>query len=370
MFFLSNGAASRWTLIGLLGLAALNYTALAADTAPSKPVQIQVQLVPLVDGLLQATPRFTGQIVPIPSAVRVASCAFEGRVTRLFVQPGSTVSKNAPLLTVHTSTQTRQQVAQAKANLAFARKHLAQIKVMLTSQLTTQSDWAQAEQGLALAEANWRSLVASGATQPEHTLTAARAGVVQTISAQLGGVFTANQALLTTVAAGQWEIKIPAPVAVAQQLSNGDAVKVQPVFGAQPPLTTHIFAIDPMVLPGSNRQPIHLNLPESGSSARKATWVLGQAISAQFTLPGQTGLILPQAAVQTDASGQNFIWLDRAHKAVAVPVRVLDTVEAQSVIEPITSGTLTAGDQVVSTGAPNVAAGMTLIAAPSTGAQP
>ncbi|OZB36178.1 MAG: hypothetical protein B7X44_07195 [Halothiobacillus sp. 15-55-196] len=369
MFFLSNGAASRWTLIGLLGLAALNHTVLAADTAPSKPVQIQVQLVPLVEGRLQATPRFTGQIVPIPSAVRVASCAFEGRVTRLFVQPGSTVSKNAPLLTVHTSAQTRQQVAQAKANLVFARKHLAQIKVMLKSQLATQADWAQAEQGLALAEANWQSLVASGATKPEHTLTAARAGVVQTISVQLGGVFTANQALLTTVAAGQWEIKIPAPVAVAQQLSNGDAVKVQPVFGAQPPLTTHIFAIDPMVLSGSNRQPIHLHLPTS-QSAQSPNWVLGEAISAQFTLPGQTGLILPHAAVQTDASGQNFIWLDRAHKAVAVPVHVLDTVEAQSVIEPITSGALTAGDQVVATGAPNVAAGMTLIAVPSTGAQP
>uniref|UniRef100_UPI002625DCF2 efflux RND transporter periplasmic adaptor subunit n=1 Tax=Halothiobacillus sp. TaxID=1891311 RepID=UPI002625DCF2 len=221
MFSLSNYTAWRWTLIGLLGLVALN-TAHAADSSPSDPVQMQVQLVSLIEGRLQATPRFNGLIAPIPSAVRVESCAFEGQVSRVFVQPGATVGKNAPLLTVRTSAQTRQQVAQAKANLAFARKHLAQIKVMLKSQLATQADWAQAEQGLALAEANWQSLVASGATQPEHTLTASRGGVVQTISVQLGGVFTANQPLLTTVDAGQWEIKVPVPAAVARQLTIGD----------------------------------------------------------------------------------------------------------------------------------------------------
>jgi multidrug efflux pump subunit AcrA (membrane-fusion protein) len=171
------------------------------------------------------------------------------------------------------------------------------------------------------------------------------------------------------VDAGQWEIKVPVPAAVAQQLTVGDEVKAQSIFGNQPPQATHISAIDPMVLPGSNRQPIHLHLPSS-QSAKGPNWVLGEAISAQFTLPGQTGLILPHAAVQTDASGRNFIWLDRAHKAVALPVRVLATVEANSVVEPIESGALKAGDQVVSTGAPNVAAGMTLIAEPSTGTQP
>ncbi len=368
MFSLSNYTAWRWTLIGLLGLVALN-TAHAADSSPSDPVQMQVQLVSLIEGRLQATPRFNGLIAPIPSAVRVESCAFEGQVSRVFVQPGATVGKNAPLLTVRTSAQTRQQVAQAKANLAFARKHLAQIKVMLKSQLATQADWAQAEQGLALAEANWQSLVASGATQPEHTLTASRGGVVQTISVQLGGVFTANQPLLTTVDAGQWEIKVPVPAAVARQLTIGDGVKVQSVFGNQPPLATQISAIDPMVLPGSNRQPIHLHLP-GNQSADTPNWVLGEAVSAQFTLPGHTGLILPHAAIQTDTKGQPRIWLDRAHKAVSVPVRVLATVEANSVVEPIDAAALKAGDKVVATGAPNVAAGMTLIAEPSTGAQP
>lgn len=368
MFSLLNRTATYWTFIGLLGLAALN-TAQAADTAPTEPVQIRVQLVPLVAGRMQATPRFTGQIVAIPSAVRVESCAFEGQVTRVFVQSGATVSKSAPLLTVQTSNQTRQQVAQAKANLAFARTHLAQLRVMLKSQLATQADWAQAEQSLALAEANWQSLVASGATQPEHTLTATRAGVVQTISVQLGGVFTANQPLLTTVDAGQWDIKVPVPVAVAQHLAAGDTVSVQPVFGVRSPQATQISAIDPMVLPGSNRQPIHLHLP-GNQSADTPNWVLSEAVSVQFTLPGHTGLILPHAAIQTDAKGQPRIWLDHAHKAVSVPVRVLATVEANSVVEPIESGALKAGDTVVATGAPNVAAGMTLIAAPSTGAQP
>lgn len=365
---LLNRTTTRWTLIGLLALTALT-SVHAADTAPTEPVQIRVQLVPLVAGRLQATPRFTGQIVAIPSAVRVTSCAFEGQVSRVFVQPGATVSKNAPLLTVQTSSQTRQQVAQAKANLAFARTHLAQLRVMLKSQLATQADWAQAEQGLALAEANWQSLVASGATQPEHTLTAKRVGVVQTISVQLGGVFTANQPLLTTVDAGQWEIKVPVPAAVARQLTIGDGVKVQSVFGNQPPQATQISAIDLMVLSGSNRQPIHLRLP-GNQSADTPNWVLGEAVSAQFTLPSHTGLILPHAAIQTNAKGHPRIWLDRAHKAVSVPVRVLATVEANSVVEPIESGALKAGDMVVATGAPNVAAGMTLIAEPSTGAQP
>lgn len=369
MLALLNHAAWRWTLVGLLGLAALN-TAQAASSSSTNTVQMKVQLVSLVKGQLQAKPRFTGQIAPIPSAVRVESRAYEGRVSHLFVQPGSTVSKNAPLLTVRTSAQTRQQVAQAKANLAFARKHLAQIKVMLKSQLATQVNLAQAEQGLALAKANWQSLVASGATQPEHTLTTAQAGVVQTISVQLGGVFKANQPLLTTVDAGQWEIKVPVPVAAAQQLSNGDAVKVQPVFGDQPPLATHISAIDPMVLPGSNRQTVHLRLPQAKQPAKNPTWVLGEAISAQFSLPGKTGLILPHAAVQTDANGQSRIWLDRNHQAVSVPVHVLSTVDAQSVIEPVRSGALRPGDQVVAKGAPNVAAGIKLIAVPSTGAQP
>lgn len=353
MFLSSHLALSRILIACVLGLAALT-TAQAANM-----VQIQVKLTPIVQGRLQVTPRYTGQIAAITSAIRVTSCAFEGQVVRLFVQPGSAVAKNAPLITVRTSAQTRQRVAQAKATLDFARKHLAQIRLMLQSKLATQADFAQAEQNLAVAEANWQSLVATGATHPEHTITAKHAGLVQQIQVQLGGVFTANQPLMATVDAGRLEVKVPVPVTVADQLTAGDWVQVQPVFGAHQPHSTQITAIDPMVMPGSNRQPIHLRLPHTPQT----NWVLGEAFTAQFTLPGQTGFILPHAAIVTNEHGQSIVWLDHQHKAQAVPVRVLDTVESRSVVEPNDAGALKAGDRVVASGAPNVAAGMTLISA-------
>lgn len=342
------------SLLGLclLGMGSIT-SAHAADT-----VQMQVELSPVTQGMLQATRHFTGQIVPISSAVHVTTCAFEGQVARLYVQAGSAIVKGAPLITVRTSAKVRQQVAQAQANLNYAHEHLAQVRVMLKAHLATQGDLAQAEQNLALATADWRSLESSGATTPERTITADHDGLVQHINVQLGGVFAANQPLLTSVDAGQLEVQVPVPVAVAAQLAVGDSARIQPVFGDAPAISTRISAIDPMVLPNSNRQPIHLHLPKS----QQAKWVLGQAITADFTLPGQTGFILPHAAIQTDEHGQTIVWLDRDHAAQPVPVHVLATVEAQSVVQPTDAGALKAGDRVVAMGAPNVAAGMKLIA--------
>lgn len=320
-------------------------------------VQMQVKLSPVIQGTLQATRRYTGQIAPISSAVHVTTCAFEGQVTRLYVQAGSAIANGAPLLTVRTSTKVRQQVAQTQANLNYAQQHLAQVRVMLKAHLATQGDLAQAEQGLALAKADWQSLVSSGATTPDHTIKASHEGLVQQINVQLGGVFSANQPLLTSVDAGQLEVKVPVPVAVSDQLAVGDSARIRPVFGDAQAVLTHIAAIDPMVIPNSNRQPVHLQLPKE----QQVKWVLGQAITARFTLPGQIGFILPHAAIQTDGHGQTIVWLDRDNTAQSVPVRVLDTVEARSVVQPTEAGALKAGDRVVAMGAANVAEGMKLV---------
>lgn len=344
-------------LIGLFCLY-LSSMGMLSSVQAADNVQIQVKLIPVIQGTLQATRRYTGQITPISSAVHVTACAFEGQVTRLYVQAGSAIVKGTPLMTVRTSTRVQQQVAQTQANLNYANQHLTQVRVMLKAHLATQGDLAQAEQGLALARADWQSLVSSGATTPDHTIKASHNGFVQQINVQLGGVFAANQPLLTSVDAGQLEVKVPVPVAVANQLAMGDSAQIQPAFGDAQAMSTRIAAIDPMVLPNSNRQPIHMQLPKW----QQAKWVMGQAVTAYFTLPGQTGFILPHAAIQTDGHGQTIVWLDRNHMAQSVPVRVLDTVEAQSVIQPTEAGTLKAGDRVVAVGAPNVAAGMKLIA--------
>ncbi|WP_407275761.1 efflux RND transporter periplasmic adaptor subunit [Halothiobacillus sp. DCM-1] len=356
--FVQSHALAVALALGCLGLG----TGISrADTA-SETRQIEVGLSTVTQGQLSATETFAGRITPISSAVRLTSCAFEGQVVQLAVHAGTWVQPGTLLMTVRTSANTRQQVARAQASLAYAREHRAQTQALLKAHLATQADLTQAEQALALAEADWQALVARGATTPEHRLTAAHAGIVQQISVQLGGVFTANQPLLTSVDDGQLEASVPVPAALAAQLKTGDSVTIQAAFGALPPVTARITAIDPMVLPQSDRQPVHLSLPRTTAGA--APWVLGQAILAHFHPPGPSGLILPHSAIQTDAQGQTRVWRDQQQQAEAVPVRVLATAGSQSVVEPLQTGRLASGDRVVAVGAGNVAAGMRLVEAP------
>lgn len=331
-----------------------------AAQQPADTVQMQVKLATVTRGTLHPMHEFTGHITAMPSAVTVLSRAYEGQVTRLFVQAGAQVTQGMPLLTIRTTATTRQQVARAKASLDFAHRHLDQIRQKLKAQLATLLDLAQAEHTLVLAKADWQSLVASGATQPEHTIKATRSGLIQQLNVQLGGVFLANQPLLTFVDAGALEGTIPVPVAIAAQLGEGQSVTIAPVFGDAPAQSATIAAIDAIVLPQSNRQPVRLTLPKADQAHSMTGWVMGQAISARFTLPGKEGFILPHAALVTDQNGQTVIWLDKNHKAHRVPVHRLDTVDAHSVVLPVEKGALHRGDQVVVSGPSNIKEGMTL----------
>lgn len=366
MTITTRGRLARIYPVFLFGLC-LAGMSLASRAHAADTVQMQVKLATITQGTLHPMQVFTGQIAPISSAVHVVTRAFEGQVIRLFVQPGSAIKKGMPLLSVRTSPSVRQQVARARASLDYARRHLAQIRQMLKSHLATQVDLAKAEQNLALVQADWQSLVASGATKPEHTIEAKHDGVVQKINVQLGGVFAANQPLLTTVDAGQMQAYVPVPVGIASQLSVGDAVKISPVFGGAAPTSVSITAIDSMVLPNTDRQPVRLRLPKQDTSGAREQWVMGQALNAEFTLPGKNGFILPHAALVTDGKGQKIIWVDKNHAAQRVVVHVLGTVDARSVVMPVKQGSLHSGDQVVVSGPENVTAGMKLTTASGKG---
>ncbi|OBS10205.1 hypothetical protein Thpro_021255 [Acidihalobacter prosperus] len=240
-----------------------------------------------------------GQVVPDPEQVTGISAAHGGQVTRLWVGLGQQVTAGQPLLQLATDPTARLAFEQAKAQVAYARKKLAQVKGLFAEQLATRAELAKAEQQLVNARDALRAQRRLGADRATQTLRAPQDAIVTQLNVAPGDRIRAGVALLALGARHRLWVKLGIEPEDVDRLRPGMHVTLQPVFGSAPSFKARLSQVHAVINPATHL--VDAIAPLSGQATRNL--IPGMWMRGHIALARRTALTVPQTAVLHDARG-------------------------------------------------------------------
>jgi HlyD family secretion protein len=272
-----------------------------------------------------------------------------GRVLQVLVEPGAWVQAGQALAIIERSVQAQQtaslaaSVQVARADAKLAESNLARARALVGEGFISKADLdsktairdaAVARVNVAVAQLNQ-----ARASMARLDVRAPMAGLVLTRSVEPGQIVSSGSGILFRIAQnGEMEMKLAVNEGDIAKVNPGDMAQVRPV-GTTVAVSGKVWQVSPVV-DTQSRQGMARILLRYDPSLRP-----GGFAQAMITTGQGQAILLPQSAVQSDASG-NFVYVvDARNRIVRRPVRtgtVTDTGVA------ITSG-LAAGDQVVAT---------------------
>jgi len=254
-----------------------------------------------------------------------------GMVTRVLVEPGAWVNAGQVLATVDRSVQSNTaeslaaqvRVARADANLAEADLKRAQQLVGrgFISKADIDRKTATRDAAVARVRVAEAQLGETQARNRRLDIRAPAAGLVLTRAVEPGQIISSGSGVLFRIAqGGQMELRA--------QLSEADLQRVRPGVGAQvtPTGGTQMFSgtvwqVSPVIDP-QNRQGI-ARIQLSYNPALRP----GGFASARIVAGSQSGVVLPQSAVQSDEKGNYVYVLDGENRAQRKSVTTGDVSE-------------------------------------------
>jgi HlyD family secretion protein len=255
-----------------------------------------------------------------------------GMVTRVLVEPGSWVSAGQVLATVDRTVQVQTadslaasvRVAEAEAKLAQAELDRAQqlvsngfISRADIDRRTATRDQAQARVRVARAQ-----LQETQARNRRLDIRAPAAGLVLTRQVEPGQIVSSGSGVLFRMAmGGQMELRTQLAEADLLRLHTGATAQVTPT-GSNQSFGGEVWQVSPVIDP-QTRQGIARIALRYNAALRP-----GGFASAQITTGEQNVVILPQSAIQTDATG-NFVYtLNAQDQSVRTPVKTGEVTDA------------------------------------------
>lgn len=283
---------------------------LGAADAPTVLVQTQApQQGELPDRLAAfgtATPAIDGGMT--------LSLPQEGRVLRIAVTPGERVAKGSKLIEFGASAAVSSSYQQAVSGLALARTQRANTAQLLSQQLATRDQLAQADKALADARSTLEALRREGAGQASQDLLAPFDGIVATIPVGAGDRVQPNTPLLTLTRLDGLVVTVGVDPAQRARVQPGQPVRLTPLSGGAP-LSGQVLRVDGVLNPRTRMVDADISVPVDAALS-------GEAFRVEVTVGSFKGWLVPHAAVLTDGTGA-YLFQVAAGKAVRVAVSLL-----------------------------------------------
>lgn len=270
-----------------------------------------------------------------------------GRVTAVLVQPGQWVGAGQVLATVDASVQVQTanslaaQIAVARADAKLAQANVDRAQALVGNGFISKADLetriATRDAAVARVRVAEAQLGQQRAANGRLAIRAPAAGLVLTRSVEPGQIVSAGSGALFRMAkGGEMELRTELSEGDLQSLSVGARATVTPV-GSTQTFAGAIWQISPVIDPQTRRGIARISIPYD-----KALRPGGFASAAIYG-GASTAPILPNSAIQTDASG-NFVYI--VGKDDKVERRAIKTGEVSDRGVTVVSG-LTGSERVV-----------------------
>ncbi len=270
-----------------------------------------------------------GQAAPAVDANLTMSVQAEGRVARIDVMPGEAVHSGQHLLEFQLSAAATTLHAQAAAALKLAKDEEARVTRLLTQQLATRDQKAQADKALVDAQTALEAIERETGGQSKQTLVAPFDGVVNTVPVTQGDRVAAGVPLMTLARSKGLVVTCGIEPSELPRVAVGQAVTLHPLG----PGTESKGTVARL---GRSLNP-RTRLVDADIGVDSASLLQGAAYEADIAAGHVEGWLLPRSAVLDDDDGA---YVFQVSGAVAKRVSVTrvgtegDTVVVDGPIEP------------------------------------
>lgn len=331
-------------LIGLLPAAALAGCGAGQSAAETDPSTLVTTTAP-VRGSLPTVIEAYGSAAPTGNGQVTISTSQPGQVTGLLVTAGAAVHAGQPLLVFAVAPTARSSYAQAADAVKAAQSQRDSIAQLLTQQLATRDQLAQAEKAFADARVQFAALRAEGAGQGSVLFRAPFDGVVTATPVAAGSRTQPGAALASVARGGSLVITTGVDPALRDRVHVGAEARLGRLDGGAT-VAGHVTRVDAMLNPTTRQVDVDIGYP-AGS------FLAGEAVRASLVTGQAQGWLVPHNAVVFDAAGKAMVFQMLSGRAHAVPVRVLVATPQRDVV----AGTLDPGKPLIVDGAYQVADG-------------
>ncbi|HEY1899498.1 MAG TPA: efflux RND transporter periplasmic adaptor subunit [Steroidobacteraceae bacterium] len=346
----------RSAIVLCLGTAVASVPAGVAHAGPDTP-SVLVQTTPLRQGDLPRTVMAYGSVQADPSVHGAVVAPLAATISAIYVRVGQEVPRGAALVQLEPTPQTRAAYAQAQSALQAASTSLKRTQDLLSEQLATRQQVADAERALADARATLTALQAQGAAGPT-ILRAPHRAIVTALSANLNTIVTEGAALLDLARPDGLVLLAGVVPDQAASIAPGDKADVSEVDGNRH-AAGRVLLRGSVVDPGDGLVPIHISLPPGAL-------LPGQTAQAQVTTGSVHGYLLPHQSILVDDSGDPYVVQAVRGVAKFVHVRILGSEADQDVVD----GPFDRTAPLVLAGNYQLQDGMTVRLAPAGGKNP
>ena len=216
----------------------------SADTASAL-----VRTQPLVQQVLAESISSYGLVSVDPLNTESINLPRAGRVTRLLVAQGQLVKKGTPLLQMETSPQESVNYEQARSAVDLARGELARVQNLLTQQLATRSQVANAQKALHDAEASFAAQQKLGTGTPSEIVRAPFDGIVSVMQLSQGDRIQAGAPAMQLSRIDRPRIVLGIEPEDARKVRRGMPVKLVPVFDSTQSAAGVVSTVNGMINP-------------------------------------------------------------------------------------------------------------------------
>jgi RND family efflux transporter MFP subunit len=312
---------------------AVALTLALAASALAQPAETASVLVSTVMPHRGSVPEIVtayGTASPAPGSTTTLSSLRAGQVQDLQAEPGVSVSAGATLVTFAAAPASVLAYDQAVAALSLARKERTHTAQLLSQQLATRSQLAQADKAVADAEAALAAQRREGGGDAVQTLTAPFDGIITAVSVKPGERVAASAPLVTIARADRIVVDVGVEPSLRAKLHPGESVKLESLQGGATVVGT-VRQVDAMLDPATRQIGTEIEVPPGSVLA-------GAGFVARIVVGTFLGWPVPRDAVLTDAKGP-YVFQTANSKARRVDVTIVGTFGQTTVVDgPIKPG--------------------------------
>lgn len=255
-----------------------------------------------------------GAAVRAPDGGMTLSLPADSRVMRIAVNAGEAVQRGQALMSLRLSAAAASTYAQAASAVKLAKLEQERYARLLSQQLATRDQVAQAEKALGDAEAALAALDAEQGGQPDQVIAAPFAGVVGSIPVSQGDRVAAGAALITLTRAGGLVVTAGVEPAERGRIKAGQHVHLTPLSRGVPATHGTVVRVARMLNPKTRLLDVDV--------APVGELLQGEAFQADIEAAQLKGWLVPRDAVLRDDEGDHLFQVQDG-KAQRVAVRRL-----------------------------------------------
>lgn len=301
-------------IAGSLALGSL-VAACGSTVAPTPPSpSVLVGVVRPNQGSLPEVVTAYGTATPSLTASRTLSVAQPGQVTALSVVAGSSVRAGQTLMVFAAAPTAISGYTQAKTAVSTARQSRATTAQLVSQQLATRDQLAQADKAVADANAAIAALREEGAGQPVQTLRAPFDGTVVAIPVAQGDRVQPGAALATIARAGGIVVTVGVDPGIRTRVHGGQPVTIERLNGG--------IAVPGRVVRVAGALNARTRLVDVDVGFPAGAILPGESLRVLIGVGAIGGWVVPHRAVVT-ANGDARVYQVKNGKAVPVKVAVV-----------------------------------------------